>query len=193
MRLADIYPLHAGRDCRSGSDKGDVHSFIEVYEELFAPYQTTARNVLEIGLMGGHSLLMWEKYFAQAAVHGIDLCDQPHGGLADLRPLIAEGTHRIALLDATLPEQVETAFGSTLFDVIVEDASHALSHQLSIYANFKSHLAFDGIYAIEDVADIDRDRALFENIDKERRVQIIDRRQVKGRFDDVLVVIGGRP
>jgi SAM-dependent methyltransferase len=187
--LAQIYSRYNNPDWNKGSDKGNYHSYIEVYEELLAPYRTTALRVLEIGIMGGASLRMWEEYFAGAQVHGADCCDQPHGGLADLRPLIAEGTHHIHLLDATYAPQVEAAFAGMLFDVIIEDASHALEHQLIIYRNFKEHVAPGGIYIIEDIADIDRHRPLFERIDPSKQVRILDRRPLKDRFDDVLVVI----
>jgi spermidine synthase len=190
--LAQIYDRFAGHDCIVGSDKGVMHSYLEVYAELFEPYRATAKRVLEIGLMGGHSLRAWEEYFTNAEVHGCDLNDQPHGGLADLRPMIAEGTHKIALLNAADAKQVEQHYAGMTFDVIVEDANHYLPDQLAMYANFKPHLATDGIYVIEDIADIDHDRAVFESLDSSKTVRIYDRRAIKRRFDDVLVVVGGR-
>jgi hypothetical protein len=42
---------------------------------------------------------------------------------------------------------------------------------------------------IEDVADIDAHRSSFENLDPTKHIQIYDRRNIKGRFDDVLVVL----
>lgn len=142
--------------------------------------------------MGGHSLRMWEEFFVEADVHGIDICDQPFGGMADLRPMIASGNHLIHLFDATDAAQVEERFGGMVFDVIIEDANHDLASQLSIYENFRHRLAPNGIYIIEDIENIDRDRAAFEDIDLDRRIRIIDLRAKKNRFDDVLVVIGGK-
>ncbi len=187
--LAQLY----GRHVRAGacSDKGTVHSYIDVYEELLAPYRESVKCVLEVGVFAGHSLRLWEEYFTVAEVHGVDLCDQPHGGLADLRPMIAEGTHHISLLNAADRDQVEARFSEYVFDVIIDDANHYIHDQIAIYANLKPHLAPGGIYAIEDVADLDRDRELLEKIDPEARVLILDRRHLKNRFDDVLVVIGG--
>jgi len=188
--LCEIFKSYSAKDCHSGSDKGTVHSFLEAYETLLAPYRYPGVKMLEIGLLTGASLLAFEAYFAEGTVYGIDLCAKPLNAV-DLQPLIDAG-HRIHLLDATLPEQVEGHFAGMTFDVIVEDASHALEHQLAIYNNFKSKLAPHGIYVIEDIENIDATRHLFENIDPAKRVQVIDRRRVKGRFDDVLVVIGGR-
>jgi len=187
--LTELYEPYNVADWNLGSDKGSVHSYLQVYEELLKPYRSTARRVLEIGLMGGASLRLWEDYYQSAWVHGADLCDQPHGGLADLRPMLAEGTHHINFLDATDPVRVEHTYLDLKFDVIIEDASHVLEHQLAIYRNFRDRLAPGGLYCIEDVADLDKVRPLFENIDPAREVTILDRRAIKGRFDDVLVVI----
>ncbi len=193
--LREIYAKYAGVDCHSGSDKGSVHSYIDVYETLLAPYRACLRT-LEIGIMTGHSLRMWEEYFhvagarpwtGERGVHGVDLCDRPHGGIADLRPMIAEGTHRINLLDATDEWKVFDHFGGCTFDVIIEDAGHSLEQQLLLYSVWKKYLAPDGLYVIEDVDRLDEVRGSFERIGG----KIIDLRGVKGRFDDVLVVFGG--
>ena len=184
--LLDIYVKYMNH--ASWGDKGTVHSYIEVYEAILAPWRTTAKRVLEIGIHNGSSLRMWEEYFDKSEVHGIDANDQPLA-MADLRPMIAEGTHHISLLDASNQAQVEARFAGMMFDVIIEDASHELHQQMEIYKCFKSHVAPGGIYIIEDVENIDKDRAVFENIDSTKTVQIIDRRGVKGRFDDVLVII----
>ncbi len=187
--LAEIFAKYRGEDCRSGCDKGSVHSYIDVYETLFSAARAKAKTVVEIGIMTGHSLRMWEEYFAGAAVYGIDTCDRPLNGMADLRPMIAEGGHNIVLGDATDARAMHHAFGQTAFDVIIEDASHNIAQQLDIYSVFKRRLAPGGIYVIEDVEDIDSSRRVLEAIDPEKSVRIIDRRNVKGRFDDVLVVI----
>lgn len=184
--LLDIYTSLA----RSGikTDKGDVHSYLPVYAELLEPYRPKCR-LLEIGIFKGDSLRLWENYFPDGEVYGIDLCDRPLDGMADLRGMIAEGTHRISLLSATDKDAVERHFANMQFDVIIEDSSHAEGEQVAIYRNFRDKLAPGGVYVIEDVQDIDASRAVFENIDLDRSVEILDRRHVKGRYDDVLVVI----
>lgn len=171
-----------------GSDKNTVHSYLPVYEQILSPYRETAKNVLEIGLFNGHSLLMWEKYFA-GTVYGIDCSDQPHGGLADLRPLIEEGSHHISIFDAENKSEVYGRFCDVKFDVIIEDAGHEVNQQLNLYKVWKPYLSENGIYIIEDVQAIDAHRHLFENIDTEKTVIIIDNRQVSLRYDDVLVII----
>lgn len=192
--LAEIYGNYLSSDTSGPGtgDKGTVHSYIEVYEELFAPYRATTGNFLEIGVLAGSSIRMWTDYFNAAKVFGVDIDERPLGGLFDLRPMIKEGFN-LLFFDATLPEEVERHFQDMRFDVIIDDASHQFSHQMDNYRNLKSHLSKGGLYVIEDVADIDTHRAAFENIDPEKHVQILDRRKIKNRFDDVLVVIKDKP
>jgi cephalosporin hydroxylase len=168
-----------------------VHSYLSVYEEILAPYRTTAKNILEIGLFNGASLLMWEQYFA-GAVFGIDCSETPHGGMADLRPLIKEGTHNIFICDAESREAIKKcfhAFDDIKFDVIIEDAGHDVEQQVKIYYALKPFLNKGSIYIIEDVQNIDKDKISFENIDREKEVTIIDRRNLRERYDDVIVII----
>ncbi len=165
-------------------DKGTIHSYIEVYEKIFEPYRHGSHTVLEIGILGGASLLMWEEYFASSKVYGVDHTDQPLGGQYDLRPLIAQG-HNIIIMDATNPEQVQEQFENIKFDIIIDDASHQFDHQVITYNLLKRYLNPNGIYVIEDIQDIDKDRKAFESLGAE----ILDRRTLKRRYDDVMAII----
>lgn len=170
-------------------DKGTTHSYIDFYDQLFSPVRASAKNVLEIGIFKGLSLIMWEEYFYNATVYGVDCDEQPHGGMADLRTMIQSGKHNIRIMDATNAFHAEREFTSVRFDVVIDDAAHNLEQQLSIYNVFKQYMAPGGIYVIEDVQDIDRNRHFFQAIDSKKSVEIIDRRNIKNRYDDVLVVI----
>lgn len=170
------------------SDKGDLHSYVEVYEEILSPYRETAKNILEIGLFNGASLLLWEQYFS-GNVYGIDCSDQPHGGMADLRPLINEGGHNILIFDAESHDDVLLHFAGMKFDIIIEDCQHNIPQQLKLYEVFKPYLNKGALYIIEDIENLDESRLLFEHIDDEKKVIIIDNRELKKRYDDCLVII----
>lgn len=169
-------------------DKDTVHTYIDAYEEILKPYRETAHSVLEIGLFSGQSLRMWEQYFL-GEVYGIDCDELPCGGLQDLRPMIAERTHNIIIMDGTKKSDIEKNFKGVKFDVIIDDGSHQLEHQLESYNHFKSHIAKGGIYIIEDIQAIDKNKDLFLQLDDKKNIEILDRRSLKNRYDDVLVVI----
>lgn len=176
-----------------GTDKLSVHSYGEVYEQYFAPYRYKKFNLLEIGLFNGHSMRLWESYFMVADIHGIDCSDQPHGGLADLRPMIKEGKHNIHILDATNEWELRKAFRGMTFQFIIDDGNHNIISQLHSYEILSQYLTDTGIYFIEDVENIDETRELFEKMDSTKQIQILDRRHINKRFDDVIVVIQNRP
>lgn len=183
--LLDLYNKHKKGDW---PDKGSIHSYIEVYEEILAPYRLNPDcNILEIGLMSGESLRMWSEYFT-GSVFGMDCDIKPINGMADLTQAIIDG-YNIKIGDATNPVHVLLFFSGLMFDVIIEDAGHDVTQQLEIYSVFKPYLNKGGIYIIEDVQDINKDKAFFLNIDDTKSVQIFDRRKVKGRYDDCLIII----
>lgn len=166
------------------TDKGTAHSYLEVYDGLFGPVRESVRSVLEVGVSWGDSLKMWDAYFPNAKVYGCDI------GTAYL-------DDRVKVLDATDRNAVGAAYGGQQFDIIIEDASHRIWDQVATYANLKDHVAPGGIYVIEDIADLDTEpringtpnRETYLNIDPAKRVTLIDRRAIKNRWDDVLLVI----
>lgn len=159
--------------CGKGSDKGSVHSYLPVYAELFAHRRATARSVLEIGVLEGHSLLLWQTYFERALVQGVDLIPG-HGAL---------------VFDSRDPDHVRHVLKERRFDVIIDDGDHSAEAQVATYSALRDHLAPGGIYVIEDVCNLAGTRDRFEAIDPRRAVEVIDLRQKKGVSDDVLVVI----
>jgi hypothetical protein len=169
-------------------DKDTVHTYIDAYEVLLKPYREKALNILEIGLFSGQSLRMWEQYFSGKSI-GIDCSETPCGGLQDLRPMINEGTHNIIIMDGTSKVDIEKHFKGVKFDVIIDDGSHNLEHQLESYKHLKSHLAKGGIYIIEDIQDLDANKSVFLQLDSKKNIEILDRRAIKNRYDDVLIVI----
>ena len=186
ITLSEIYKKYTGKSIGFG-DKGTDHSYIEVYEEILKPYRNS-KNVLEIGIGQGHSLKMWEEYFDNATVYGVNTIYE-----CGLLEMINSGKHNIKIFDTLEPELVEQEYKNILFDVIFEDASHLFYDTVSLYNNFKHHIKQRGIYIVEDVSDIGQLKTWFDsNVDKEKAVEVIDRRQIKNRFDDVLITIKDR-
>jgi hypothetical protein len=185
MTLLQLYNKHKKGDW---PDKNSSHSYIPLYEEILAPYRHTAQNILEIGLMSGESLRMWDDYF-DGTVYGMDCSVTPLNGLANLKPIMAEGKHNILIGDAADPMEIERYFNGIKLDVVVEDASHEVMQQLQIYYNLKPYMNKGSVYIIEDIQNIEANRTFFEALDENKNIEIIDRRHIKNRYDDVLVII----
>jgi hypothetical protein len=74
------------------------------------------------------------------------------------------------------------------FDIIIDDASHLMDDQLKTFQLLKSKMKPGGIYIIEDIiTDLDiilpAINLLHDNI------EVIDKRHVKNRFDDILILL----
>jgi cephalosporin hydroxylase len=175
--LNEIYQKYSYPE--GNGDKGTCHNYIVSYEKLLKPYRKNG-NILEIGISWGYSLRMWREYFLKGMVAGIDIYIESNA--ADL---LTNPNYKIINCDATSPEILDHLAGLQ-FDVIIDDGSHFLDHQLTTFDLLQSHVKSGGLYIIEDIIDIDTNKDIF--LSKHNNCEIIDTRHVNGRYDDVLVV-----
>jgi len=199
--LQAVIAKYSAFNCFGGTDKDTRHAYGPLYEKLFAPYKSSAKNVLEIGVYSGASIVVWAEYFAKATVDGIDITNENFR--PDLFPL--EGNPRLRLyeIDGTLlsaPQDLVKAGGAAVFDVIVEDGSHLPEHQLLHLEVFATSLAPGGIYVIEDIhqqwvhhPDVKESDSLKTKLAeiaqrKGLRMEWYDLRDQKHRFDDLVAV-----
>lgn len=133
---------------RLQSSKYTGHSYMPVYEKLFAPLRDLPINLLELGVNDGNSMRLWLDYFSQAQIYGLDTSvehckrEMP-GGWTDPRlTLIA--------CDASKPEAA-AHFADESLDLIIDDASHIPEQQHSSFHWLWPKLRRGGLYIIEDV------------------------------------------
>lgn len=164
-----------------GGDKGLTHSYIEVYEQLFDPIKDQSVNLLEIGIMYGSSLKMWKEYFKNGNITGFDI--RPHITKYN------EDRIKAIVCNATFENEINKSIDpSTKFDIIIDDGSHRVEDQLkTFHILFETRLNPNGLYIIEDIQDFERNKKYFEKLHK--NISIVDRRNIKGRYDDVLIII----
>jgi beta-1,4-mannosyl-glycoprotein beta-1,4-N-acetylglucosaminyltransferase len=172
--LREIYEQRTTPD--GYGDKGTAHSYIEVYEKMLEPMRTTARHVLEIGVgPQAMSLRMWKEYFPNATVDGVD---------PDPVTEVLPDNTRVLQANA-YDARTARALGDYAYDLIIDDGSHTLEHQLIAVSLYRPMLRPGGLLIIEDVAALDQVESAFRATGE---CEIFDRRAVKGRYDDVLVV-----
>jgi hypothetical protein len=172
--LADIY----ARSYQGITDKGTAHSYIAVYERLLEPYRTLDITLLEIGVWQGGSLLLWADYFPSGRIVGMDV------NLSAVLAAVHE-VSQIVLIEgnATRAECIDRAISGV--DIVIDDGSHVIEEQLSSFLAIAPRLRAGGLYVIEDIWPFENALRLHQEIPGS---QIIDRRSVKGRLDDVLLV-----
>ena len=156
------------------TDKDTDHSYFEVYEELCT--NKKIRRVLEVGVMGGGSLRLWAGYFPKAQVFGVDIRNMPDFG------------ERIYTLtgDAYTPGAIYTLRPFGPFDLIIDDGSHEPGHLKFFAKEYQTLLADGGIMVIEDVPSSEVAEDLLGLLPTSAR--IVDRRHIKQRFDDLMVI-----
>lgn len=131
-----------------GTDKGpDHHNYCEFYDKLLRPYRNKPVTVVEIGVLGGNSLLMWQDWFTQpqTRIYGVELEDRP--GM----PRFDERT-RVFINDAYQPNAVFDITNATgPIDILIEDGSHYVKHQKDAMRLWWPHIKPGGLVIVEDV------------------------------------------
>jgi len=167
------------------TDKNTKHSYMEVYEEIFSKYDYPV-DLLEIGVETGGSLKMWKDFFREGSnICGIDNWSAPCLSKSKFNEKNVEG-YRVYNGDARVYQIDEK------FDIIIDDGSHVLEDVILGIKNFWWNLKDEkkSIYIIEDIPG----KKITESVEEIKNrtkleVEVIDRRHVKDRYDDVMFIL----
>lgn len=122
-----------------------IHGYLTRYSELFEQRRKQISRVLEIGVQDGGSIRMWEAYFPNAEVVGLDIDPsyERHSG----------GRRSVIVGNSTDPATADriTRLYPSLFDIIIDDGSHHPADQLRTLELFFPLLRSGGYYSIEDI------------------------------------------
>lgn len=171
-----------------GTDKNIIHSYVDdFYEIYFSKYREKKIKLLEVGVLHGKSLLLWDEYFIKnKGIWGVDISDERVVEEAKERERI-----HIEIGDAYTEEM---AARLPNFDIIIDDGPHTLESQVKFINLYLDKLNPDGIMVIEDVQDpswFDTLQGALPNDDK-IFAERVDLRWVKGRYDDLIFCIKRR-
>ena len=175
------------KDLKLITDKNTIHSYLPLYDELLCRKKFTCRNMLELGICYGGSIELWDKYFPNANITGLDI-------LADNKlPQSAFNENKVKLIsgDAYSPFLFTSLFRGKKFDFIIDDGPHTLESQIKFLTMYSMLLEEDGILIIEDVQNIHYLEILKENTHPNLKpyIKTFDLRSNKNRYDDIVFVI----
>jgi len=124
------------------SDKSSsYHCYLEEYDNFFSKYRNKNISFLEIGILDGDSINIFNEFFEDANIVAIDIDDKSHLKKNNINIIQGDQSDRDFL----------DKFNNEYFDIIIDDGSHKMSHQqISIGVLFKK-LKRGGIYIIEDL------------------------------------------
>jgi hypothetical protein len=173
------------------TNKNTLHSYVNVYEDMFDSLRYTAKNILEIGIAPGGSIMVWRNYFINAHIYGIDSCN-----LADIHNESIKNDYHITLFPNTNGYNdhfIRDNFTNKniKFDMIMDDASHTLEDIIYFLIKYLPLLSDNGIMVIENIQKFEWIEILKLIVPDEfkKNIQIYDLRHIKNRYDDVLFVI----
>ncbi len=170
-----------------GSDKGSIHNYDLVYEEIFRSKPIESFDLLEIGLgtnnldvvsnMGlngrpGASLRSWKEFIPNSRIVGCDI---------DSRILFSEDQIETHHLDQTSDEswnKLLEKLNQRKFDLIIDDGLHSPFANLRTIIYGQKILKENGIIVIEDISEnsLPVFRLLMNGLLKNCRTEIVKTR-----------------
>ncbi len=131
-----------------GADKSSAvkyeWDYLRHYEPLFSPYRDVAINLVEVGVLGGASLRLWQWYFTKANIIGVDINPKCRAHATE-RVKIAIGSQA----DAAFLTRICREAPPTIF---IDDGSHVAEHNVFTFEHVFPMLLPGGLYVVEDLA-----------------------------------------
>lgn len=130
---------------RTGTDKWSLHRYTEYYGRLLEPLRHQPVTMLEIGVLGGNSLMMWDGWFdhPDARIFGVDIHE---------RWLPGKGTRMNVMTgngaDPSFLMEVIRATGP--LDLVIDDGSHFSNQQIYSLGTLWQFVKPGGLYIVED-------------------------------------------
>jgi len=115
------------------------------YERHLDHLRDRPLKILEIGVYTGSSIAVWEEYFPNAIIVGMDILqiDRKFGD----RVHIVKGSQA----DEKLLKKISDRYAPDGWDIIIDDASHiGRLSKVTLWYLFPNHLKKGGLYFIED-------------------------------------------
>lgn len=122
------------------------HGFTEFYYNYFKDLKRPI--ILEIGVWKGASIKMYNEFFnGDCEIYCIDI--DPNRDVSD----IGDNVHFFVVDQGDINQlnAFKEKMGDIKFDIILDDGSHQIFHQMLTYAVFRKLLKPNGIYVMEDL------------------------------------------
>jgi predicted O-methyltransferase YrrM len=180
-------PYYTSKVYQYGEGTPPAHSYapgyyIDAFADRYAPI-----NILEIGIYNGESLRIWDDWFVNGNIYGLDIdCTS----LDRARDKNLSNRVHLFCGDAYSQEVVDT-FEDNFFDFVIEDGSHVPQQQRDAVNLWLPKIKSGGKMIVEDVAELHNAELLVNSIDSNRvsSSKIFDLRHISNYHwnDDILV------
>jgi hypothetical protein len=174
----------------SRTDKNTIHSYLPLYQNLLINKKETAKNVLEIGIYKGGSIKLWNDFFTNANVYGLDIMNSDYvwEGIKNNKKIILHTS-----IDAYNNDFFINNFlnKNIRCDFMLDDGPHSLESMVQFIKLYSQIMTDDGILIIEDVQSWDWIDILKYVVPENLKqfIEIYDLRSNKDRYDDIVFTI----
>lgn len=130
----------------TGTDQSTLHhAYCLYFNELFAAFRHRQITLLEIGVLGGNSLCMWDAFFdhPKSKIVGVDIHERWTPS-PESRSHFRLGSQDDPSFLASLVHE----FG--LFDIVLDDGSHFSRHQKASLDILWAYVKPGGVYVCSD-------------------------------------------
>jgi hypothetical protein len=174
----------------SRTDKNTTHSYLPLYQQLLLRKKETAKNVLEVGICNGGSIQLWNDFFLNANVYGLDIMH--------INSIWEEIKNKERIVLYTSTDAYNNEFFITNFldknikcDFMLDDGPHTLESMKQFIKLYSQIMTDDGILIIEDVQSWDWIDILKDEVPEHLKpfIKIYDLRPNKNRYDDIVFTI----
>jgi len=119
------------------------HHYLPVYEKYFNPIREKVKKVLELGILDGASLRMWEEYFPNAEIIGFDIKSSDVKGdrIHTFKGDVSERDDLYYLIEE---------YGGD-YDIIVDDCGHWQHQQQIAMGYLFRYIKPGGFFVMEDL------------------------------------------
>ena len=160
-----LFDEHTGDSILKWSNYGPI------YDRHFAEHRDLPINILEIGVLKGGSMRIWEKYFPKANIFGIDIDEECLQYQSDRTKIFIGDQSDVSFL-----RNVKAKIRR--IDILIDDGSHRAKDQKATFEEMYYHVRKPGVYLIEDI-----EQNYWANKDKDSTDNFMT--HMKNKIDDL--------
>jgi predicted O-methyltransferase YrrM len=185
MTLVDIMIANNWRNdthYEFGTDKEFNHRYCTAfYDKEFIKYKDKNIRLLEIGVHRGGGLAVFQEYFKNGEIYGVDSMD-----FGAKQNCINFSRIHITYADGYRKDFVDTLDN---FDIIIDDGPHTKESHLQSLKLYLSKLNPGGIFVIEDISSMDWTEEYKMLVPNDMSYEVIDAREISNMSDSIMFVV----
>ena len=151
--LTDLCIIGAGchTDKSPLNEYGHRHPYTPIYSLLMSRFKYSDVRFAEIGVAGGASVGMWNRYFEKGTFY---FFDRDQNFLEHSKQIVPSDNNNFILMDVTKPESIKESLEKTggNLDILLDDSSHNPDDQHHIIHQALPYVKSGGMILIEDVS-----------------------------------------